>query len=345
MAAALAIGDAFKAVETGDYEAAKQICAGILEQDAENAEALHLLGVLAYQVGLQAAGSLEPDRPRHRRRSEQAPFLQHPRRALLRARHECRGGDRVPPRDRDQPQGRHRLEQSRQRAAPPRPGAARPGLLSRGAQPGARSHQRHQQSRHRLEARGRARQGAGLLPPGGLAPAGLSRRALQSRRRLSSARRPAGGGAAFPPRDRDRRQLRPGPLRPRAILVRAEPQRGIARRPEGRDRAPARGRGRAVRAPARHVGHDSRLAHSDDQRRRAQCRLRAGAQPRGHAGFDRVRDRHRLGPGRDDGGAGRRQARRHLRGRADPGRARPGDHRPQRLFRPDHGLEQEDRPR
>lgn len=58
MAAALAIGDAFKAVETGDYESAKQICAGILAEDAENAEALHLLGVLAYQVGLQAQEAL-----------------------------------------------------------------------------------------------------------------------------------------------------------------------------------------------------------------------------------------------------------------------------------------------
>jgi len=58
VAAALAIDDAFKAAETGDYEAAKQICAGILEQDAENAEALHLLGVLAYQVGLQAREAL-----------------------------------------------------------------------------------------------------------------------------------------------------------------------------------------------------------------------------------------------------------------------------------------------
>jgi len=58
VAAALAIGDAFRAAETGDYEAAKQICAGILEQDAENAEALHLLGVLAYQVGLQAQEAL-----------------------------------------------------------------------------------------------------------------------------------------------------------------------------------------------------------------------------------------------------------------------------------------------
>jgi tetratricopeptide (TPR) repeat protein len=56
--AALAIDDAFKAAETGDYEAAKQICAGILEKDAENAEALHLLGVLAYQIGLQAQEAL-----------------------------------------------------------------------------------------------------------------------------------------------------------------------------------------------------------------------------------------------------------------------------------------------
>jgi tetratricopeptide (TPR) repeat protein len=54
----LAIDDAVKAAETGNYEAAKQICAGILEQDAENAEALHLLGVLAYQVGLQAQEAL-----------------------------------------------------------------------------------------------------------------------------------------------------------------------------------------------------------------------------------------------------------------------------------------------
>jgi tetratricopeptide (TPR) repeat protein/precorrin-6B methylase 2 len=58
VAAQRAIDDAFKAAETGDYEAAKQICAGILEQDAENAEALHLLGVLAYQVGLQAQEAL-----------------------------------------------------------------------------------------------------------------------------------------------------------------------------------------------------------------------------------------------------------------------------------------------
>ncbi len=58
MAAALAIDDAVRAAETGDYEAAQLICAGILEQDAENAEALHLLGVLAYQVGLQAQEAL-----------------------------------------------------------------------------------------------------------------------------------------------------------------------------------------------------------------------------------------------------------------------------------------------
>jgi len=58
VAAAFAIDDAFRAAETGDYESAKQICAGILEQDAENAEALHLLGVLAYQIGLQAQEAL-----------------------------------------------------------------------------------------------------------------------------------------------------------------------------------------------------------------------------------------------------------------------------------------------
>lgn len=58
MPAALVIDDAFKAAETGDYEAAKQICAGILERDAENAEALHLLGILAYQIGLQAQEAL-----------------------------------------------------------------------------------------------------------------------------------------------------------------------------------------------------------------------------------------------------------------------------------------------
>jgi tetratricopeptide (TPR) repeat protein/precorrin-6B methylase 2 len=58
VAAALAIDDAVKAAETGDYEAAKRICAGILERDAENAEALHLLGVLAYQVGLEAQQAL-----------------------------------------------------------------------------------------------------------------------------------------------------------------------------------------------------------------------------------------------------------------------------------------------
>jgi tetratricopeptide (TPR) repeat protein len=53
-----AVRDAVKAAETGDYETAKQICAGILDRDAENAEALHLLGVLAYQVGLQAQEAL-----------------------------------------------------------------------------------------------------------------------------------------------------------------------------------------------------------------------------------------------------------------------------------------------
>jgi tetratricopeptide (TPR) repeat protein/precorrin-6B methylase 2 len=58
VSAARTIADALKAAETGDYEAAKLICAGILEQDAENAEALHLLGVLAYQVGLQAQEAL-----------------------------------------------------------------------------------------------------------------------------------------------------------------------------------------------------------------------------------------------------------------------------------------------
>jgi Flp pilus assembly protein TadD/precorrin-6B methylase 2 len=58
VAAALAIDDAVRAAETGDYEAAKLICAGILERDAEHAEALHLLGLLAYQVGLQAQEAL-----------------------------------------------------------------------------------------------------------------------------------------------------------------------------------------------------------------------------------------------------------------------------------------------
>ena len=58
MPAALAIDDALRAAETGDFESAKQICAGILERDAENAEALHLLAVLAYQVGLQAQEAL-----------------------------------------------------------------------------------------------------------------------------------------------------------------------------------------------------------------------------------------------------------------------------------------------
>lgn len=58
MAAALAIDDAVRAAETGDYEAARLICAGILERDAEHAEALHLLGLLAYQVGLQAQEAL-----------------------------------------------------------------------------------------------------------------------------------------------------------------------------------------------------------------------------------------------------------------------------------------------
>jgi Flp pilus assembly protein TadD/precorrin-6B methylase 2 len=58
VAAALAIDDAVRAAETGDYEAARLICAGILERDPEHAEALHLLGLLAYQVGLQAQEAL-----------------------------------------------------------------------------------------------------------------------------------------------------------------------------------------------------------------------------------------------------------------------------------------------
>jgi len=59
MSAALSIDDAIDAATAGDPEAAKRICTGILERDAENAEALHLLGVLAYRTGLSAESALE----------------------------------------------------------------------------------------------------------------------------------------------------------------------------------------------------------------------------------------------------------------------------------------------
>ena len=59
MAAALSVDDAIDAAAAGDPEAAKQICAGILERDADNAEALHLLGVLGYRTGIGAEAALQ----------------------------------------------------------------------------------------------------------------------------------------------------------------------------------------------------------------------------------------------------------------------------------------------
>jgi tetratricopeptide (TPR) repeat protein len=53
-----AIQDALKAAEVGDYEEAKRICAGLIEVDPNNAEALHLYGVAAYQSGLDADAAL-----------------------------------------------------------------------------------------------------------------------------------------------------------------------------------------------------------------------------------------------------------------------------------------------
>jgi type II protein arginine methyltransferase len=59
VSAARSIDDAIDAAASGDPEAAKRICAGILETDADNAEALHLLGVLAYRTGLGAESALQ----------------------------------------------------------------------------------------------------------------------------------------------------------------------------------------------------------------------------------------------------------------------------------------------
>jgi len=56
--AILAIEDAYKAAEAGDYDAAKRICGRLLETEPDHAEALHLLGVVAYQTGLQPQEAL-----------------------------------------------------------------------------------------------------------------------------------------------------------------------------------------------------------------------------------------------------------------------------------------------
>jgi tetratricopeptide (TPR) repeat protein len=53
-----AIENAIKAAETGDFEEAKRICAGLIETDPNDAEALHLYGVAAYQSGLDADAAL-----------------------------------------------------------------------------------------------------------------------------------------------------------------------------------------------------------------------------------------------------------------------------------------------
>jgi len=54
-----AIEDALKSAESGDYESAKKICAGILERKPEDPEALHLMGVLAYQVGVDVKSAMD----------------------------------------------------------------------------------------------------------------------------------------------------------------------------------------------------------------------------------------------------------------------------------------------
>jgi len=53
-----AIQDAVKAAETGDFEEAKRICASLIEADSNDAEALHLYSVAAYQSGLDAEAAL-----------------------------------------------------------------------------------------------------------------------------------------------------------------------------------------------------------------------------------------------------------------------------------------------
>jgi tetratricopeptide (TPR) repeat protein len=53
-----AIQDAVKAAETGNYEETKRICANLIEANPNDAEALHLYGVAAYQCGLDAEAAL-----------------------------------------------------------------------------------------------------------------------------------------------------------------------------------------------------------------------------------------------------------------------------------------------
>jgi tetratricopeptide (TPR) repeat protein len=52
------IQDAIKAAESGDFAEAKRICAGLIEADPNDAEALHLYGVAAYQSGLDPEAAL-----------------------------------------------------------------------------------------------------------------------------------------------------------------------------------------------------------------------------------------------------------------------------------------------
>jgi Flp pilus assembly protein TadD len=53
-----AIQNAVKAAETGDFEETKRICASLIEADPNDAEALHLYGVAAYQSGLDPKAAL-----------------------------------------------------------------------------------------------------------------------------------------------------------------------------------------------------------------------------------------------------------------------------------------------
>ena len=53
-----AIQNAIKAAEAGDFEETKRICASLIEADPNDADALHLYGVAAYQSGLDPAAAL-----------------------------------------------------------------------------------------------------------------------------------------------------------------------------------------------------------------------------------------------------------------------------------------------
>ncbi len=283
----------------------KQICAGILEQDAENAEALHLLGVLAYQVGLQAQEALSlidraiaADPTKH--------HFFNTRGALYYA------------------LGMNAEAEAAFRAAigiNPKDGTAWNNL----GNALLRLDQVQPAQACFLEALNLAPDLTSAINNLGIAlkREGELDKALACFRQAGVARAPTISTRITisptsiiqlddqPAAERHFRRAieidgncAPGLLRPRPIPVRAEPQRRIAHRPESGRGAPARGRGRAIRNPPRHVGHDSRLAHPDDQRRRAQRR------------YERALDRAVTpesivfeigtgsGPGRDDGGRG-----------------------------------------